>query len=237
MSFDPHEFDHDFRSGESNYPIGLYISNTFLWMFLGLMISFGTALLCWMTGLARLTTTFGGNFVILLLQLGVVLVLSSRITSMSLTMARGCFLGYSVLTGLTLAVYLYLYEMGSLIFAFLLAALFYGAMGLYGRLTSQDMMTLRPILLGGLAALLLMTLAGLFIPSLRVMHPIMDLFGIAIFMGYTVYDMQMVRNYYDYYQDYPDMLDKASVMAALQLYMDFIGIFIHLLQYIGKRKD
>ncbi len=237
MSFNPYEFDRDFQQRESDYPLGLYISNIYLWMFLGLMISFGIALLCWMTGFARWTTTVGGNLIILVLQIVVVTVLSSRITAMSLSTARGCFLAYSALNGLTLSVYLYMFELGSLIFVFLLAAVFYGVMGLFGHLTKQDMTSLRPILLGGLVALLIITLASVFIPVLRVANPLMNLVGVAIFMGYTAYDMQMIRHYYHYYQGYPDMLDKASVMAALQLYMDFIGLFIHLLQYMGKRKD
>ena len=62
------------------------------------------------------------------------------------------------------------------------------------------------------------------------------LVGIALFLGYTAYDTQKIKAYYSYYSAYPDMLAKASIFSALQLYLDFINLFLYLLRFLGNRK-
>mgnify|MGYP000345900814 CR=1 FL=1 len=72
-------------------------------------------------------------------------------------------------------------------------------------------------------------------------HPRFDsiscLIGIAVFLGYTAYDTQRIRAFYHYYAGYPDMLEKASIFAALQLYLDFVNLFLYLLRFLGRRRD
>ena len=60
---------------------------------------------------------------------------------------------------------------------------------------------------------------------------------IAIFLGYTAYDTQKIKAYYNYYAGYPDMLEKASIFSALQLYLDFINLFLYLLRFLGRRRN
>ena len=63
------------------------------------------------------------------------------------------------------------------------------------------------------------------------------LVGIAVFLGYTAYDTQRIREYYHYYAGYPDMMEKASIFSALQLYLDFINLFLYLLRFLGKSRN
>ena len=56
-------------------------------------------------------------------------------------------------------------------------------------------------------------------------------------LGYTAYDTQRIRAFYHYYAGYPDMLEKASIFAALQLYLDFVNLFLYLLRFLGRRRD
>ena len=63
------------------------------------------------------------------------------------------------------------------------------------------------------------------------------LIGIAIFLGYTAYDTQRMRDLYYYYAQQPDMLEKAAIFSALQLYLDFINLFFYLLRFLGKSKN
>ena len=76
---------------------------------------------------------------------------------------------------------------------------------------------------------------SLFIPALSLFDSISCLIGIAVFLGYTAYDTQRIRAFYHYYAGYPDMLEKASIFAALQLYLDFVNLFLYLLRFLGRR--
>ena len=233
MSFDPYEFD--CSRGVSN--MGLFMSNTFLWMFLGLMITFGVALAGWMTGVAPLIFTLGGHLFLLIAQLVVVVALSAMIHKLSVGAARLCFVTYSVLNGITFSTYFYLFELGSMIFVFLATAVFFGVFGLYGTLTQTDLSSLHPILLSGLVVLIVYGIITLFVPGLGLLDGIMTLGAVALFLAYTAYDMQNIQHfYYDYRHD-PAMLEKASIFAALQLYLDFINLFIRLLRILGRRRD
>lgn len=236
MSFDPHEFDRSYPiSGD--YPFSLYLSNTFLWMFFGLMLTFGVALLGWMTGTAMLVFAMGGHVILLIAELVVVVLLSAMVEKMSVGMAKACFIAYSVLSGMTFSTYFYLFELGSMVFVFLITAVFFGVFGLYGHLTKTDLSFLRPALISGLAVLIVYGLLTLLVPGLTALDGIMTLGAVALFLAYTAYDMQKVQYYYSCYQYDPEMLEKAAIFSALELYLDFINLFIRLLRYIGKRRD
>ncbi len=236
MSFDPYQFDRSHPSSES-YPFGLYLSNTFLWLFLGLMLTFGVALVCWLTGIAPLVCSSVGAVVLLVIQLCVVVFFGSMLENMEVGTAKACFVAYSVLDGFLFSVYFYLFELGSLIFTFLAAAVFFGVFALYGHLTQNDLSSLRPILISGLAVLIIYGIISLFVPGLGIMDGVMVLGGVALFLAYTAYDIQNVQRYYYDYRSDPEMLDKAAIFSAFQLQLDFINLFIHLIDLIGKRKD
>ncbi len=84
--------------------------------------------------------------------------------------------------------------------------------------------------------LFVFALVSLFIPGFTALDRIFCLAGIAIFLGYTAYDTQKIKAYYNYYAGYPDMLEKASIFSALQLYLDFINLFLYLLRFLGKSR-
>ena len=237
MSFDPYEFDRSYPYDQGGYPMGLFLSNTFLWMFLGLMITFGVALAGWLTGFAPLIFMLGGHLFLLIAQLVVVVLLSAMIEKLSVGAAKLCFVLYSALTGVTFSTYFYMFELGSLIFVFLATAVFFGVFGLYGHLTQTDLSGLRPVLISGLVVLLVYGIIALFVPGLGILDGIMTLGAVGLFLAYTAYDMQAIQHYYYCYRHDSAMLEKASIFAALQLYLDFINLFIRLLRFVGKRKD
>lgn len=232
MNHDPYQY----KGGEGSYPLGLYLSNVFLWMCLGLMITFGVAIGCWMTGLAILMLSGVGPLLLLVGQLVAVLVLSALIEKLSVGAAKGWFVAYSVLTGLTLSVNLYVYELGSLVFVFLLTAVFFGVLGLYGHMTGSDLSGLRPYLICGLVILLVFGIVSLFVP-MGAMDTAMTLGGVVLFLAFTAYDVQNCQRFYFAYQHDQEMLEKASIYSALELYLDFINLFLRLLRYLGKRRD
>lgn len=80
-------------------------------------------------------------------------------------------------------------------------------------------------------------IVSLFLPFLGALDRVYCLIGIAVFLGFTAYDTQKIRAYYAFYSGDAAMLRKASIFSALQLYLDFINLFLYLLRFLGRRKD
>ena len=104
-----------------------------------------------------------------------------------------------------------------------------------GYRTKTDLTRLRPILVGGLIFLIVCTLLSLFLP-LGMVDRVVCLIGIAIFLAFTAYDTQKIRTLYTAYQGDTAMLERASIYSALQLYLDFINLFLYLLRFLGKSR-
>ena len=225
MSFDPYEFDRSMHPS-GTYTLGQYTAKTFLWMMLGLLVTFGVAAIGYATDLTWVLYRDVPGLQLILLV--VTLILS--------TSAVVLFVAFSALFGLTLSLYMYVFQMTSFILIFLLTALYFGALAAYGYLTKADLSRLGPILFSGLIFLVIFGLLSMFIPGLAAMDRAVCLIGIVVFLGYTAYDTQRIQAFYSYYSGYPDMLEKASIFSALQLYLDFINLFLYLLRFMGRRK-
>ncbi len=235
MSFDPYEFDRSAQNQRSVETLGEYTSRTFLWMVLGLMITFATVIVCWMSGFVFYVVH--AHILILIATLVLSFTMTSRIERMSVGSAKAIFIAFSVLFGLTMSVYLLIFDLMSVIWTFLATALYFGVLAAYGHFTHTDLSSLRPILFSGLIFLVGYSILSLFIPGLNALDRIVSVIGIAVFLGYTAYDTQKIRSFYFYYSGYPDMLEKASVFSALNLYLDFLNLFVYLLRFLGNRKS
>lgn len=196
-------------------------------------------MLCWLTNVTiyALILIHAVQVIVLVATLILSFLMVRRIERMSVATARTMFLVFSALFGFTMSIYLLIYDLASLVFAFLATALYFGVLAVYGRLTGRDLSSVRPILFSGLLFLVIFGVISLFIPGLSVFDSIVCLVGIAVFLGYTAYDTQRIRAFYHYYAGYPDMLEKASIFAALQLYLDFVNLFLYLLRFLGRRRD
>lgn len=235
MNFDPYEFDRSMADNRPAETLGEYVSRTFLWMVLGLMITFGVAMITWMTGLVQAVMQF--HLVILVITLVLSFTMSARIEKMSAMEAKGIFVAFSAVFGLTMSAYLWMFGLSNVILTFLVTALYFGALAIYGRITNTNLAGYRPILVSGLVLLIAFGVLSLFIPGFVVLDRLVCMIGIATFLGYTAYDTQRICDYYYYYCGHSDMLEKASVFSALQLYMDFINLFLYLLRYFGRRSN
>ena len=213
-----------------------YPAKTFGWMFLGLMVTFLIAVTGYVTGLVWYVFAVPQLIFILgIAELAVVLFLSVRITKMSVAAARTLFLVYSVLNGVVFSAYFLLYDLASLVFIFGATSLFFGIMAAIGYFAKVDLSRLRNFLVGGLVFLMVFWVASMFINLAR-FEMIACSVGIFIFLLFTAYDTQKIRTYHQAYCHDGQMAAKASIFAALQLYLDFINLFIYLLRAIGKRK-
>lgn len=214
-----------------------YIVRTFTWMFIGLLVTFGVAYGGYATGAIWYVFRVPYLPIILLVaEIALVLVLATCVQKLSVGAARALFLGYAVLNGVVFSTYFLLFDLAGLIMIFAMTALYFGVFALYGHLTKRDLSGLRPILLGGLIFLLVIGLLSLFLP-LGAVDRVICLIGVAVFLGFTAYDTQKIKSFYAYYSADSAMLEKASVFSALQLYLDFINIFLYLLRFMGKRRN
>lgn len=225
-SYDPQTFQ--VRSDS----ISSYTAKTFGWMFLGLMTTFAASLAIYFTGAIYYLYNGILPYVLLIAELGVVIYLSARLHKMSIGMARGLFFVYALFNAVTFSSIFAIYSVSSLVFVFGMTALYFGVMALYGMVTKTDLSRIRPVLLFGLITLLVLALLSVFIPG---METGMCLIGVVIFVAFTAYDTQMIRRNYMAFQSSPELLQKASVISALQLYLDFINLFLYLTRLFGKR--
>lgn len=238
MSFDPYEFDRSYVPEGQMETLGQYTAKTFLWMVLGLMITFGVAIVCWLTNATIYALLYIPyiHLIVLIATFALSVTMSVRIERMSVGAAKGIFIAFSTLFGFTMSIYLLVFELGSVIFVFLATAVYFAALAAYGHFTKRDLSGIRTILVSGLLFLILFQVVCIFIPSFTVMDRLVCMVGIALFLGYTAYDTQKIKAFYSYYSGYPEMLEKASVFSALQLYLDFLNLFVYLLRFLGKAK-
>lgn len=213
-----------------------YTAKTFLWMFAGLLVTFGVSLAAYMSNigfyLLRSSFTFFG---LAILEIVLVVALASRLHSMSVGSARGLFFLYAAVNGLVFSSYLWLYNMGDVLMAFGAAALYFGVMAAYGYLTKRDLTSWRTPLMVGLIVLLAVSVIGMFFMSGSSI--LFSVLGIVIFSCYTAYDTQKIKALYFAYAGNEAMAKKASIYAALQLYLDFINLFLYLLRIFGRSRD
>ena len=236
------EFNNNLNSNNYSYTapelsLSEYVVRTFAWMFVGLLASFGIAYGGYTTGMILYVFTVPNIHIVLLVaEIAVVLILASCIQRLSVGAARALFMTYAILNGVVFSTYFLIFQMTSLILIFAMTALYFGIFALYGHFTKNDLSGLRPILVGGLIFLIAMGLLSMFLP-VGSMDRIICLIGVAIFVGFTAYDTQKISAFYAYYSSNGEMLEKASIYSALQLYLDFVNIFLYLLRFFGKRKN
>lgn len=233
--YDRYSFDSEYA--KKGLSLNRYISRTFAWMFLGLLVTFACGLFTAASGLVYRLFAIPVVMVLLLVaELVVVLVFSARIHKQSVNTGRVLFLLYSLLNGVVFSVYFVVFEVASLIVIFGLTALFFGGFALYGRFTKTDLSRLRPLLIGGLIFLVIAAVLSFFL-GLTALERIICMVGIVIFLCFTAYDTQKIKQNYEYYSRDTVLLQKAAIYSALQLYLDFINLFLYLLRFMGRNRN
>jgi hypothetical protein len=144
--------------------------------------------------------------------------------------AQLCLHGFAALMGLSFAMIFSIFTMGSIVSAFMGAAILFGVMSFYGYFTKQSLDSLGKFMFVGLIAIVIASIVNIFIGS-TVMQMVISALAIIIFLGLTAYDTQKIRE-----EVSVDTSDAVEVMGALTLYMDFINLFLNLLQLFGDRK-
>jgi len=177
---------------------------------------FFTGVLKWIVIFAPLAAIFGISYV-----LG---------NNPSKGVAQLCLHGFAALMGLSFATIFAVFTMGSIVSAFMGAAILFGTMSFYGYFTKRSLESMGQFMFVGLIAIVIASIVNIFIGS-TVMATVISALAIIIFLGLTAYDTQRIREMVSV-----DASPASEVSGALSLYMNFINLFINLLQLFGDRK-
>ena len=208
-------------------------SKVFMWLCIGLAITFGVAYTVSSNDNMVYNLFDGGKYLFVwIAELVVVIWLAARIRKMNFMTAVILFALYSGLTGLTLSSIFILYDITSIVWVFAITAGVLLIMGMVGYVTKIDITRFGALLCMALLALLIAMLINMFVGS-ETFDLAICAIGIIIFIGYIAYDIQVIkRNLYGIEDE-----GKLAVYGAFQLYLDFINIFIYLLRLFGNRRD
>jgi FtsH-binding integral membrane protein len=193
-------------------------------MIVSYLVSTNTALMALLFGTAL-------KWVVIFAPLVAVIAMAFVLDKVSKSVAHLLLHGFAALMGLSFATIFVVYTMGSIVTAFMGAAVLFGVMSLYGYFTKKDLSSIGQMMFIGLIAIIIASIINIFIGS-TVFQMVISAMAIIIFLGLTAHDTQKIREMVSY-----DRADNAEVTGALTLYLDFINLFIHLLQLFGVKKD
>ena len=173
------------------------------------------------------------KWVVMLAPLAMVFFLSFRINKMSVSAAQTTFWIYSAMVGLSLASIFLVFTGQSIVQTFFITAASFGALSVWGYTTKRDLTGMGSFLFMGLIGLIIASVVNIFLASSAMQFAISAI-GVLIFAGLTAYDTQQIKSMY-YEGDGSEVAGRKAIMGALRLYLDFLNLFLFLLQFLGNR--
>lgn len=214
-----------------------FITKVYTWMALALLATGFTAM--FVAATPALIKIILGNRItfygLIIAEIGLVFFLSFMINKMNSATAIFIFFLYSFVNGLTLSVIFLAYTGESIAVTFFVTAGTFGIMSAYGYFTKTDLTKIGNILLMGLIGIIIASVVNIFLKS-GPLYWIITIVGVIIFVGLTAYDTQKLRIMSQNGFEGAETEKKASIIGALQLYLDFINLFLLLLRLLGRRK-
>lgn len=213
-----------------------FLSKVYGWMFLGLLVTAGTAFVVASSPL--LVDTFIDNrilfWILLFGQLGLVFYLSARVEKMSPVTAATLFMIYSVSVGITTSVILLLYTATSLFATFVVTAGMFGGLALFGTFTKRSLAGIGQFAFMGLFGLIIAMIVGLFWQN-DALQFVISVVGVIVFTALTAWDAQNLKQMAVALPE--GRAGAYAVVGALSLYLDFINLFFFLLRFMGGRRN
>ena len=204
----------------------------FFWMFLGLL---GSAIIAWYTYASGLfiDIVLAGYFnILLILELVALIVFSLLFRKLPPWAVGILYFVYSMINGVTLSVIFAVFELYSIVYLFVVSAIIFAVLGIIGYKTNADLSRWSPYITVFLIAGLVLSLLNLFIFKNSTFDLILDWIILAIFCGVTIYDINRIK----LLQSEPSInQEKIHIYCAMQLYLDFINIFLRILSIFGKK--
>ena len=210
----------------------------FVWMTLALAITgltaFGVA-----TSPSLVAAIFGSKVMfwgLIIAEFALVFAISGAINRLSLATATLLFILYSVVNGATLSVIFFAFSTAAIVKAFFVTAGTFGVMALVGYTTKTDLTSMGKLLFMALLGIIIASVVNMFVHSSG-FDLIISYIGVIIFVGLTAYDTQKIKQMCQLAPDAGETAQKLALIGALELYLDFINLFLYLLRIFGNNKD
>ncbi len=209
------------------------LSQTFLWMFVGLLVTFATGYFVSINE-NMIQSVFNSPlfWILIILEFGLVIFFSARVHKMQPTTAKICFLLYSFVSGLTFSSVFIGFEISSVMYIFLISAVVFALFAFIGYFTKLDLSKIGTFLLMALLAVIICVIVNLFLNN-STFDLILSIIIILIFFGFTAHDIQQLKRL----NESGINNEVIAINGAFQLYLDFINIFLELLSIFGNTKD
>jgi len=211
-----------------------YMLSVYNYMASGVLLTGIVAMLFASSGYAEVVMATPLRWLIILAPLGFVIAMSFGLNRMSTGTLQTLFWAFSVAMGLSMSTIFLVYTGVSIAQTFFAVAAGFTGLSLCGYTTKKDLSGWGTFLIMGVVGLLVAMLINLFLQS-TAMHLMISAIGVLIFAGLTAYDTQKIKSMYDYVAG-TDMMGKVVIMGALNLYLDFINMFMFLLSFMGDRR-
>jgi len=213
-----------------------FLSKVYGWMFLGLLVTAGTAVTVASSPALIKTLILNRGLLLLMVfaQLGLVIYLSVRVNKMAPAMAAGLFLVYSALVGITTSSIFMVYTGASIVSAFVIAGGMFGAMAVFGTLTKRSLAGVGQFMFMGLIGLVIASIVNIFLFN-DMLSFVISVVGVVVFTGLTAWDAQRLKHMAVALPD--GRVGAYAVVGALSLYLDFINLFFFILRLMGGRRN
>ena len=218
-----------------NNGLAVYTAQVFGWMFAALLVTAGVSLGV-LSSEELFHTVRGFVWPLIFVKFFLVFMFSASINRMSAAVAGICFFSYAVATGLWLSIILATYTSTSAANVFMITAGTFGIMAVYGITTKKNLTSMGSILYTALIGVILATVLNLFLFQSSMISLIVSCFAVFIFTGLIAYNAQEIRRTYMNGMESTSEGQKEAMFAAFGLYLDFVCLFIHLLQLLGDRE-
>ncbi|MCD8141767.1 MAG: Bax inhibitor-1/YccA family protein [Clostridiales bacterium] len=210
-----------------------YFSRTYQTMAFGLLITFATALVTAMY-FPWISYNMGAVLLLCVAQLVLVVALNRAIATAGYGQVIAMFAGYACLTGITFGSLFLVFDIATIFQCFLATAAAFGGMAIFGAVTKRDLSPWISSLMGTLIGVLVLAVVNIFLGS-PMLDSLICAVGVVLFMGMTAYDSQKLGRMFDQTGG-GELAERYSVYAALQLYLDFINLFLYLLRLMSRSR-
>jgi len=206
-------------------------SNIFLWLFVGLLITFGTGMY-FSTNANAMKKIFSTSYIFLLIaEIGIAIFLSARIGKMKPATARVLYILYTFLSGLTFSAIFVVYKLTSIMLVFGITSVLFLVFALIGKFTKIDLTKLGTYLFMILIGVIISSIINAFVGN-TTLDIILSAISIIVFLGFIAYDIKKIESLEGNIND-----ENLAIFGAFELYLDFINIFIDLLRIFGDARD
>ncbi len=207
---------------------------TFMYMFFALIVSGFFAFVTYATGNAEEMIRNGTFIILIFVEIATVIITTILVRKNLPAAAAVCGTIYCIVNGLTLSVIFLAYEMQSIVAIFFVTAAIFGAMALYGSRTKKDLTSIGSLCYMALIGIILITIINIFFLKSEGLDLVLSYVGVLIFVGLTAYDTQMIRRLAT--SDNGLSPYSIAILCALNLYLDFINLFLKLLRIFAKNR-